>query len=700
MKNRGKIIIPLMLGLVLSISCAYVFLGNVFQWRTANVVNAASENKEAGEAAHPGADDHGHAHGETSVPTGYHVDPGDPAPHPDHDHAAEAEAAHEESHGHGHGDAHGHGGGGRSVQFTVWTDKLEVFAEHPLVVAGEAAPFVTHVSYMQTGKPRTSGPVTFVMEKDGKSIDHAEAAPKRDGIYIPELVFPEAGEWTLQLRVPMEDGEATVSLANVLVYAGQEDAARAPDPVAPEGIGYLKEQQWKTPFRVALPQKKGEGLAIPEAAVMTDQGATYIFVELAGETFAKRLVKVASFSDGVATVEEGLSANEYVVTLGGASIALGMARGAQAGNVHAEAHPHASESTAVKLTDEQMARYKIEVAQATQGGLATSIRIPGEIKMHSARMAYVTSRVSGVVRKVYVSLGDVVEEGAPLALIESHALGEAKTAYLAAQSRQSLASVTYEREKQLHEQKISAEQDFLAAKQALAEAQIEVRNARQQLLTLGLTEEAIRKVSTEAEGAFTAYTVCAPLGGTVIKMEVIIGQAVELASHLFEIADLSTVWAELKLTQNELPLVKKGQAATITTLAGMGSAAGTISYAAPFLDAETRTAMARVELDNLTGQFSPGMAVEGQIQVGTSENIVLVPTSSVQYVGEQPCIFVMSAEGFAVRNVVTGASDERQTEIVKGLATNEVVAAQNAFHLKAELENLASGGPIGHGHAH
>jgi hypothetical protein len=69
-------------------------------------------------------------------------------------------------------------------------------------------------------------------------------------------------------------------------------------------------------------------------------------------------------------------------------------------------------------------------------------------------------------------------------------------------------------------------------------------------------------------------------------------------------------------------------------------------------------------------------------------------------VGEQPCIFVMSAEGFAVRNVVTGASDERQTEIVKGLATNEVVAAQNAFHLKAELENLASGGPIGHGHAH
>ncbi len=729
--SKEKFAISFIVVLIVGVSCTYAVLGDrLLTALNFPGVTSAIADHESGDTHDHGEEDHGHDHGEAALPAGWHVDPDDPTPHRDHDHEDD-----EGDHGHDHGEAalpagrqanplvptphldhadgddhgHGHGDDGRSVQFTAWSNELDIFAEHPYVVTGEPAPFVTHVTYMETGKPRTAGSVTLVIEKEGKRIAHTEEAPKRDGIYIPELVFPEAGEWTLELLVPVEAGELSVALPKTLVHASQEEADRAPDFAAPKGIGYLKEQQWKTPFRIALPEKTVDALAVPESAIMTHDGIPHVFVELAGETFAKRPVKVGSYAKGLAYVDEGLSPEEYVVTLGAASIALATA--AEEGVEHSAeggsgASAHAGEQTpggaaaTVRLTEDQLNRYKIELAKATQGSLSTSMRIPGEIKMNSTRMAHVNSHVSGIVLKVLVNQGDEVEEGTPLALIGSHALGDAKTAYLAAQSRHTLAISTYKREKDLHEQGISAQQDYLTAKQAVAEAEIQIRNARQQLVVFGLSGEAIGKISGEAEESIAVHTVKAPISGTVIGVNVILGQAAQSMSHLFEIADLSTVWADLKLTQNELPRVKNGQAVTVTALNRSGAVTGTINYAAPVLDVETRTGLARVVLDNSTGDFSPGMAVEGRVHVDDAQSTVLVPLSSIQFLGEQPCVFVMTDQGFELREVVSGESDGREIEIVKGLVGNEVVVSQNAFHLKAELENLTSGGQVGHGHTH
>ena len=108
-----------------------------------------------------------------------------------HEHTEESAHLHEEeggAHGHGHGD-------GKSSQMTVYDDQIEVFLEHPFLVAGTGAEFVTHVSYMQTGLPRTDGPVTFVIQQgQEKPIEHVEKDPARDGIYIPTLTFPKPGQ--------------------------------------------------------------------------------------------------------------------------------------------------------------------------------------------------------------------------------------------------------------------------------------------------------------------------------------------------------------------------------------------------------------------------------------------------------------------------------------------------------------------------
>ena len=134
----------------------------------------------------------------------------------------------------------------RTAQVTVWGDRLEIFLEHRLLVAGTPTKFITHVTDLLTLEPRRAGPVTFILRQGAQTpIVHEEPAPARDGIYIPELTFPQPGEWMVSLRIPLKGAESVVPLPPFTVFASRQEAERAPEPVAPDGISFLKEQQWK-----------------------------------------------------------------------------------------------------------------------------------------------------------------------------------------------------------------------------------------------------------------------------------------------------------------------------------------------------------------------------------------------------------------------------------------------------------------------
>jgi cobalt-zinc-cadmium efflux system membrane fusion protein len=122
------------------------------------------------------------------------------------------------------------------VQRTVWTDRHEIFIEHPPLVAGEPATFVTHVS--ELAEPRRTGAVTFELKRGAESKTLTAESPVRPGIYTPSLAFPQAGEWAVTLRID----EHRIDLGTFVVHARGEDA---PPSEGPEGITFLKEQQWK-----------------------------------------------------------------------------------------------------------------------------------------------------------------------------------------------------------------------------------------------------------------------------------------------------------------------------------------------------------------------------------------------------------------------------------------------------------------------
>ncbi len=134
----------------------------------------------------------------------------------------------------------------KTAQVTVWGERFEIFLEHKALVVDVPTAFVTHVTDLETLEPRRKDKVVFVLRQDDAvPLEHVELGPQRAGIYVPLLRFPKAGEWRLSLRLPVDGKESVVELPPFRVYATPEDAKKAPAAEGPEGISFLKEQQWR-----------------------------------------------------------------------------------------------------------------------------------------------------------------------------------------------------------------------------------------------------------------------------------------------------------------------------------------------------------------------------------------------------------------------------------------------------------------------
>ena len=137
------------------------------------------------------------------------------------------------------------------------------------------------------------------------------------------------------------------------------------------------------------------------------------------------------------------------------------------------------------MTDAQIKGAGVTIETAGAARIKSAMTLPGEIRFNEDRTAHVVPRLAGVVEGIPANLGQWVKKGQVLAVIASTDLSEQRSELLAAQKRLSLAKTTFEREKKLWEEKISAEQDYLQARQAKSEAEIAVHNAQQKLSAIG-----------------------------------------------------------------------------------------------------------------------------------------------------------------------------------------------------------------------
>ncbi|MNO38337.1 Cobalt-zinc-cadmium resistance protein CzcB [compost metagenome] len=328
------------------------------------------------------------------------------------------------------------------------------------------------------------------------------------------------------------------------------------------------------------------------------------------------------------------------------------------------------------LSAAQIKAAGIELAAAAPRELGTVVSFPGEIRFDEDRTAHVVPRVPGVVESVHANLGEAVKKGQVLAVIASQQISDLRSEQQAAQRRVELARVTFSREKQLWQDKISAEQDYLLARQAMQEAEISLANARQKMAAVGASANAV---------GGNRYELRAPFDAVVVEKHLTMGEVVSEATNAFILSDLSQVWATFAVPPRELDKVVTGRAVKVTSPDLDAEVEGKVGYVGSLLGEQNRAATVRVTLTNPNGAWRPGLFVSIAVTSQTDQVAVAVPESAVQTVEEKTSVFVRTAEGFDTRPVTLGRRDGGYVEIATGLEPGVQVAASGSFTLKSEL---------------
>ena len=220
-----------------------------------------------------GCEQHGHPHGDHAEP-GAHGDHAKPGAHGDHaDHGA-----------HGHGD-------GIAIGITRWTDKLELFAEHPPAVVGQKVPFLAHLTILDGFAALEDAKVTLELTGPADVFAHVDKM-LRSGIFQPTFVAKAAGTYAGRLVVSGPEVQDTLDGFEIVVHA-DEAAARAAHAEDEDGGGtitFLKEQQWKVPFATAFAERR---MLVPTVEVTGEVdtppgGSAEIGAPIAGRIVAPR----------------------------------------------------------------------------------------------------------------------------------------------------------------------------------------------------------------------------------------------------------------------------------------------------------------------------------------------------------------------------------------------------------------------------
>ncbi|MCK6478622.1 MAG: efflux RND transporter periplasmic adaptor subunit [Planctomycetaceae bacterium] len=342
--------------------------------------------------------------------------------------------------------------------------------------------------------------------------------------------------------------------------------------------------------------------------------------------------------------------------------------------------------------------------------MAARLVANGETDYDQTRVARVSVKAAGTVARVFKEVGQEVRRGEVVALVDAEEVGKAKAEFLSALAQADVKARVLERIQASAKEGLRPKADLQEAEAEAREARISVFNAQQRLVNLGLPVRA-EDVSGLADDALTErmrllglptevakslgdraatanlLPVTAPLDGVVIEKETVPGEVVEAARTLFVVADVSRMWVQLDVRQEDASLVATGQAVSFhPDGARDGAFKGKVTWIATAADERTRTVRVRAEVENPDRAIRARTFGTGRITVREAPKAVVVPDEAVQWEGCCHVVFVrLSDEIFQTRKVRVGVRSGGFTEVLGGVLPGEVVATAGSAVLKADI---------------
>jgi len=359
----------------------------------------------------------------------------------------------------------------------------------------------------------------------------------------------------------------------------------------------------------------------------------------------------------------------------------------------------------------------------TRRPIARELSAPGVVMYDPMRFAQLSARVSGTVWRVEKQVGEEIQAGDVLAIIDAPAVGQAKADFLHAIADVELREKAYERLQAFGNGEVPGKQ-IEEAETALRKARVDRFNAQQALISLGLPvkleqwedlpeaelqrrtkflglpESIVSQLDADTTTA-TLLPIIAPFSGVVTGHNVTKGEVVSPSENQFEIADVSQMWIVLDVRGRDADELQLGQ--KVAFRSGKSEVESTIKWLSTAVDARTRTVEVRCEVQNpavLDAQGNPtgnrllraNAFGVGVIRFRENPSALAVPSRAVQRDGQLPIVFVQIDDcTYEARQVELGTATPELTEIVSGLDGSERVVVNGSHALKAEL--LRSAGP-------
>lgn len=189
----------------------------------------------------------------------------------------------------------------------------------------------------------------------------------------------------------------------------------------------------------------------------------------------------------------------------------------------------------------------------------------------------------------------------------------------------------------------------------------------------------------ESNESLRTYEMIAPIDGIVINREVGLGEFVSSES-IFQVADLSSVIAELRVFPNQMNQVRVGQSVRISAANGIVVGEGVISLLTPVVDESTQSVGAWIELENDNMSWRPGTMVRGEVTIGTHNVDLAVKNAALQSFRDFTVVYAKVDETYEVRMLDLGRTDGTWTEVLGGVRPLEEYVSANSFLIKADVE--------------
>jgi membrane fusion protein, copper/silver efflux system len=315
------------------------------------------------------------------------------------------------------------------------------------------------------------------------------------------------------------------------------------------------------------------------------------------------------------------------------------------------------ESTTITVDPVTVQKMGVRTAVVTKGPLRRIIRTVGSIDYNETALADVTTKFRGWIESLYVdSTGKQVRKGEPLFDIYSPDLYSAQNEYVLALNQAGGSGLK--------------------------------ASARQKLKLFDISEDQIAQLEKSRQPQRT-LRVDAPIDGIVVEKMAVRGQMVEAGMKLYRLADLSIVWVQSQIYEQDLALLKLGQEAEVSlSYLADRKFSGRVTYIYPTVDEKTRTARVRMEFHNPGFFLKPGMFATVELRAELKPAALLVPDSAVLRSGEKNTVFVALDGGhFEPREVRLGPrADNNSYEVLTGLTEGERVVTSGQFMLDSESQ--------------